>query len=195
MTRAALLVVDVQVDFCPGGALPVPDGDSIIPTLNRVISAFTSARLPVVFTRDWHPADHCSFRARGGAWPPHCVQGTAGAELHSQLLQPPRSILISKGDRPDKEAYSGFQDTDLALKLRSLGVNEVFVGGLATEYCVRATIEDALREGFAAHVILDCVKGLEHHKGDVAAALAEVRQAGASTVTSSEVVSLVGAQQ
>lgn len=188
-------MVDLQNDFCPGGALAVPGGDKIIPGLNKVISAFDVAELPVFFTRDWHPANHCSFRAQGGLWPPHCVQGTRGAEIHSGILRPSGSVLISKGDNPDKEAYSGFQGTDLARRLGGLGVTDVFVGGLATEYCVRTTTEDALREGFAAHVITDCVRGLEVHKGDSAAALGEMEDAGASTIKSSEVVALVGAQQ
>ncbi|HKT22109.1 MAG TPA: nicotinamidase [Nitrososphaerales archaeon] len=195
MPSDALLVVDVQVDFCPGGALAVPKGDSIIPGLNRVISAFAGARLPIFFTRDWHPANHCSFKARGGIWPPHCVQGTAGAEVHGGLLMPKGSVLISKGDDPDEEAYSGFQGTDLAARLRELGVKDVYIGGLTIEYCVRTTAEDALREGFAAHVILDCVRGLEIHRGDSTAAIQEVKEAGASTIGASEVTAMVGAQQ
>ena len=185
------MVVDVQNDFCPGGTLPVPGGDSIIPGLNRVISAFDRGRFPVFFTRDWHPADHCSFKAQGGIWPPHCVQGTPGAEFHKGLRRPPGSGVISKGDRPDREAYSGFQGTDLAEKLRRLEVDTVFVGGLAVEYCVRTTTEDALRKGLAALVILDCTKGLEIHAGDTAAALAEMEKAGASMLKSLEAISMV----
>lgn len=195
MPKAALLVVDVQNDFCPGGALAVPSGDSIIPNLNRVIAAFASAMLPIFFTRDWHPANHCSFRAQGGMWPPHCVQRTHGAEIHKGVQQPPGCALINKGDDPDKEAYSGFEGTDLAERLGRLGVTEVYIGGLAIEYCVRTTAEDALRQGFGARVILDCVKGLEIHRGDSAAALKEVEEAGASILDSSEILALVGAQQ
>jgi nicotinamidase/pyrazinamidase len=194
--KAALLVVDVQNDFLPGGALPVPEGDSIIPPLNEVISAFTSAGLPIFFTRDWHPPNHCSFRDRGGVWPPHCVQGTRGAELSQRIHRPAGSVVISKGDRPDEEAFSGFQGTDLAARLRSLGVREVCVGGLATEYCVKTTTEDALREGFAVGVMLDCVKGLEVHPGDSAAAIYAMKTAGAVAVQSLELVpKLVGTQQ
>ncbi|MDG6910396.1 MAG: isochorismatase family protein, partial [Nitrososphaerota archaeon] len=177
-----------RLHFCPGGVLAVPEGDSIVPGLNKVISVFSGAGLPIFFTRDWHPADHCSFRAQGGPWPPHCVQGTPGAEIHSGIQRPAGSTLISKGDSSDKEAYSGFQGTDLAERLERLGVTDVFVGGLTIEYCVRTTAEDALREGFAAHVIIDCVRGLEIHKGDSAAAMSEMREAGASVVKSSEVV-------
>jgi nicotinamidase/pyrazinamidase len=196
LAKAALLVVDVQNDFCPGGALAVPEGDSIVPKLNTVISAFEKAGLPVFFTRDWHPANHCSFREQGGVWPPHCVQGTKGAEIHGGLEQPPASVVISKGDRPDREAYSGFQGTDLAERLRRLGVDQVFVGGLTTEYCVRTTTEDALREGLAVRVVLDCVKGLEIHRGDSAAAIAEMKKAGASFTEASKVEGqLVGTQQ
>jgi nicotinamidase/pyrazinamidase len=187
LAKAALLVVDVQNDFCPGGALAVPEGDSIVPKLNTVISAFEKAGLPVFFTRDWHPANHCSFREQGGVWPRHCVQGTKGAEIHGGLKQPPASVVISKGDRPDREAYSGFQGTDLAERLRRLGVDQVFVGGLTTEYCVRTTTEDALREGLAVRVVLACVKGLEIHRGDSAAAIAEMKKAGASFTEASKV--------
>jgi nicotinamidase/pyrazinamidase len=195
MPKAALLVVDMQNDFCPGGSLAVPKGDSIIPNLNKVISAFEKANLPIFFTRDWHPVNHCSFKTQGGIWPPHCVQGTAGAEIHRALLRPGGSVLISKGDHPDKEAYSGFQGTDLAQSLKRLGVTDVFVGGLTTEYCVRTTIEDALRAGFRTHVILDCVKGLEMQKGDSARAVDEMKRAGASTISSSEAIAVFGAQQ
>ena len=195
MPKAALLVVDVQNDFCPGGTLAVPSGDSIIPGLNRVISAFTGARLPIFFTRAWHPANHCSFKAQGGTWPPHCVQGTHGAEIHGGVQQPSGSVLISKGEDPGKEAYSGFQGTDLTDRLRKLGVKEVFIGGLTIEFCVKTTAEDALSRGFAVHVISDCVKGLEAHKGDSAAAVGEMVRAGASTVKGADVAELFGAQQ
>lgn len=196
MSEAALLVVDVQNDFLPGGALPVPQGDSIISGLNEVISAFAEAGLAVFFTRDWHPANHCSFEAQGGVWPPHCVQGSKGAELSQRLDRPAGSVIINKGDQQDKDAYSGFQGTDLAVRLGERGVREIYVGGLATEYCVKTTTEDALREGFVASVILDCVRGLEVHPGDSAAAIAEMRKAGAGAVRSRELVAkLVGTQQ
>ncbi|MDG6991179.1 MAG: isochorismatase family protein [Nitrososphaerota archaeon] len=195
MAKAALLVVDVQNDFFPGGALPVPHADAMIPDLDRVISAFADAGLPVFFTRDWHPVNHCSFKALGGPWPPHCVQGTPGAEIHKSIPMPAGSQLVSKGDDPDRDAYSGFQGTDLADRLGKLGVTDVYIGGLAVEYCVRTTTKDALLDGFAAHVIVDCVGGLEVRKGDSAAALREMEDSGASTVTSSEVIALVGAQQ
>lgn len=196
MAKAALLVVDVQNDFCPGGAMAVSEGDSIIPKLNTVIAAFAKAGSPVFFTRDWHPANHCSFKAQGGVWPPHCVQGTPGAELHKQLTVPTGSTVISKGDRPDKEAYSGFQGTDLAERLRGLGVTEVYVGGLTTEYCVKTTTEDALHLGFVARVITDCIMGLEEHKGDSEGSLEEMKRAGASvTDAASAVASISGAQQ
>jgi nicotinamidase/pyrazinamidase len=191
MGKAALLVVDVQNDFCPGGALAVPKGDSIIPGLNAVTRAFAKANLPLFFTRDWHPANHCSFKAQGGMWPPHCIQGTRGAEFHRALERPRGSVVISKGDKPDEEAYSGFQGTDLAARLRKLGVGEVFVGGLTTEYCVRTTVEDALKEGLRTRVITDCSMGLEEHKGDGAKAIAEMKKAGATTTTASDTISEV----
>ena len=196
MPRAALLVVDVQNDFCPGGALPVPGGDSVIPGLNMATSAFVRAGLPVFFTRDWHPPNHCSFKAQGGTWPPHCVQGTTGAAFHPSLDIPPGSTVISKGDRKDAEAYSGFQGTDLAARLRRLGVTSVYVGGLTAEYCVRTTTEDALREGLRVAVLSDCIKGLEIHPGDTSAAIEEMKRAGASLTTSRAVIKvIVGTQQ
>lgn len=196
MDRPALLVVDVQNDFCPGGALPVPEGGSILPQLNRVVEAFRAAGQPIFFTRDWHPSNHCSFKAQGGPWPPHCVQRTKGAEFHPGLVRPQGSTVISKGGAPEVEAYSGFAGTDLAARLRKLGTDTVYVGGLTIEHCVRTTTEDALRNGFHAVVVSDCVKGLDVHKGDSAAALAEMRKAGAAFTSSSELVAkIVGTQQ
>ena len=196
MPKAALLVVDVQNDFCPGGALPVPDGDSVIPSLNRATSAFGRAGLPIFFTRDWHPPNHCSFMAYGGIWPTHCVQGTTGAAFHPSLVLLRGSAVISKGDRQDAEAYSGFQGTDLATRLKKLGVKTVYLGGLAVEYCVRTTAEDALKEGFRVAVLSDCIKGLEIHHGDSSAAIEEMKRAGATVMTSQAAVkTIVGTQQ
>jgi nicotinamidase/pyrazinamidase len=180
------LVVDVQRDFCPGGALAVRDGDRVVPGLNLVIGAFIRYGLPVFFTRDWHPPDHMSFRAQEGPWPPHCVQGTKGAEFHPGLLIPHGASVISKGDDPAEEAYSGFQGTDLAILLRGSGVKEVIIGGLATDYCVKETTLDALREGFGVEVLVDCVRPVDTHPGDGERAIAEMSEAGATLTTSSE---------
>ncbi|HUI23004.1 MAG TPA: nicotinamidase [Nitrososphaerales archaeon] len=195
-TRPALLVVDVQRDFCPGGALAVKSGDEVIPGLNLVIEAFERRRLPIFFTRDWHPVDHLSFRGRGGIWPPHCVQGTLGAELHPNLRIPATATIISKGTSRDAEVYSGFQGTDLEERLRGLGVDEIFLGGLATDYCVRESTLDALKAGFSVTVIEDCIRPVNAKPGDGDRALADMRRAGARSAKSSEVVKqLAGTRQ
>jgi nicotinamidase/pyrazinamidase len=172
----ALLIVDPQVDFCPGGALPVPGGDAIFPAVNRA-----SHKLPlVVASRDWHPANHVSFQARGGPWPVHCVAGTPGAEFHASLDTAPIQHVFSKGSDPDRESYSAFDGTDLAGWLREHGVHRVAVAGLATDYCVRASVLDAVREGFQVTVLEDAIGAVDVSPGDGERALAEMRQAGAT---------------
>lgn len=193
--RVALVVVDVQVDFCPGGTLPVRGGDEVVPNLNRVVASFEKAHLPVFFTRDWHPPNHVSFRDRGGPWPSHCVQGTRGAEFHPGLRLPHDAAVISKGDRPSKEAYSGFQGTDLGARLKKLGVDEILVGGLATDYCVKETALDARRAGFNVTVLEDCVRAVEAKQGDGERALEEMQKAGASLTKSSAAVRLLASTQ
>jgi len=184
--KAALLVVDVQRDFCPGGALAVAGGDTIVPPLNGLISTFRKSRFPVVFTRDWHPRDHCSFREQGGVWPSHCVARTRGARFHPKLDVPRGAMIVSKAARKDLEAYSGFQGTDLEEQLKHLGVTEIFVGGLATDYCVKQTALDALEAGFDVYVMTDCIKGVNVKKGDSAKALKLIVKRGA-TLTDSAV--------
>ena len=179
----ALVIVDVQNDFLPGGQLPVPEGDAVIPPLNAWIRAFRAADLPIVATRDWHPADHCSFQARGGPWPPHCVAGTPGAEFAPGLRLPEDVIVISKATSPDRDAYSGFEGTDLAERLRELGVKRLFVGGLATDYCVLNTVLDALKEGFETLVITDAIRAVNVNPDDGDKALERMRNAGARFVT------------
>ncbi len=185
--RQALIIVDFQNDFCPGGSLGVADGDQIIPIVNSLLPKFRT----VVYTRDWHPADHISFAAepqyRDGSWPAHCVAGTPGAAFHPDLLIVPTALIVSKATDPAKEAYSGFQASALADDLRQLGVDTVFVCGLATDYCVKATALDALREGFAVFVITDAVKGVDVPPGSAAAALAGMRQSGVRLITATEV--------
>jgi nicotinamidase/pyrazinamidase len=188
MPKAALVVVDVQRDFCPGGSLPVANGDSIVPALNEVVATFAKSQLPVVFTRDWHPGDHCSFTAQGGTWPSHCVARTLGARFHPKLRVPRSAIIISKATLKNREAYSGFQGTDLRKRLRSLGVTEICVGGLATDYCVKQTALDALRAGFGVEVMKDCVKGVDVRKGDSARALRLVAKRGAKLTASTAVI-------
>lgn len=154
----ALIVVDMQRDFMPGGALPVPEGGEIIPVVNECIKKFQGRGALIVATRDWHPENHISFRERGGPWPKHCVQNTPGAEFVVEL--PEDAVIISKATEPDKEAYSGFEGTDLAEILRKNGVKRVYVCGVATEYCVRATALDAVKLGFETFLIKDAVKGI-----------------------------------
>jgi epoxyqueuosine reductase len=179
----ALVVVDVQRDFCPGGALAVPGGDAVVPACNRHRARFRTAGAPVVFTRDWHPPVTRHFAAHGGAWPPHCVQGSPGAAFHPDLEVGPDAIVVSKGMDPGTDAYSGFEATDatgrpLAEVLAARGVRRVFVAGLATDYCVRATALDARRLGFEVVLLADAVRAVDLVPGDGARALAEMRAAG-----------------
>lgn len=187
-----LIVVDVQRDFCPGGALAVPHGDVVVPVLNRLIPCFSR----VVFTRDWHPAGHVSFAAEpafeDGSWPPHGVQGTEGAAFHPDLDVPAGAVVVSKGTERDTEAYSAFSGSatfsgpGLAEKLMPCG--RVFVGGLAAEYCVKSTVLDAIAAGFAVVVIEDAVRGIDSPPGSCEAAFEEMRRAGARTVRAEELV-------
>lgn len=178
----ALIIVDVQNDFCPGGALAVPEGDKVIPTINSLIGRFDK----VFTTQDWHPADHVSFKSQGGTWPPHCVAGTPGAELHRDL-KASDAIHILKGTDSDKEAYSGFHRTDLASRLRKSGITRIFVGGLATDYCVKNTVLDGRKGGFETVVISDAVRGVNVNPHDSENAIAEMRDAGAEIVESKEI--------
>jgi nicotinamidase/pyrazinamidase len=167
----------------------------VVPGLDRVIEAFERQSLPIFFTRDWHPADHISFRSRGGIWPPHCVQGTPGAEFHPGLRIPAAAVIISKGSSRDAEAYSGFQGTDLEERLKSLGVDEIFLGGLTTDYCVKESTLDARKVGFSVTVIEDCIRAVDAAPGDGDRALAGMRRAGAKLATSFEVVKQMASTQ
>jgi len=175
----ALVAVDVQVDFLPGGALPVPAGDEVVPALNRHLARFLAAGLPIVLTRDWHPAAHVSFRAQGGPWPPHCVQGTPGAAFAPGLAVPAGAHLVSKASTVELDAYSAFGGTGLDAWLEARGAHRLFVGGLATDYCVRETVRDALRLGFAVVLLLDAVRAVDVAPGDGERAVAEMLGLGA----------------
>jgi nicotinamidase/pyrazinamidase len=175
----ALLVVDVQYDFLPGGSLGIAGADAVIAPLNAWIERFRAAGLPILATRDWHPADHCSFVAQGGIWPPHCVAGTPGARFHADLALPEDSVVVSKATRQDAEAYSAFAGTDLAGHLRRLAVKRLFIGGLATDYCVLNTVQDGLRLGYAPMVLVACVRAVNVRPGDGERALAAMFAAGA----------------
>ena len=175
MSRA-LIIVDFQNDFTPGGALAVADGDRIAGRIDAL--ARSSEFDLVVATRDWHPPDHRSFAAQGGPWPVHCVAGTQGAELHPDLDRTKIDIVVDKGQTVDTDGYSGFEGTDLEALLRERGITQVTVAGLATDYCVKNTALDALRAGFQVTVDSSAARGVEVEPGDSERALAEVRAAG-----------------
>jgi nicotinamidase/pyrazinamidase len=185
--RDALVVVDVQNDFCPGGTLGVPEGDRVVPLLNRYIARFREAGAPVFLTRDWHPPKTRHFQAYGGLWPPHCVQGTPGALFHPGLEVPPDAVIVSKGMDPDRDAYSAFQAEDdtgrlLPAALRARGVRRLYLGGLATDYCVKESTLDAAREGYEVVVLADAVRAVDLAPGDGERALNAMRAAGARFV-------------
>ena len=180
LADAALILVDVQNDFCPGGALAVPEGDKVVPTLNREAERFGKAGRPVIASRDWHPPETTHFKT----WPPHCVQDQPGAQFHPELRLPSGTVVVSKGTGATEDAYSAFQGRDEAGRplvdiLRQRGVRRLVVGGLATDYCVRATVLDALRQGFQVTVLENGVRGVDMQPGDSARALSDMREAGA----------------
>jgi nicotinamidase/pyrazinamidase len=179
-TGDALLVSDVQNDFLPGGSLAVARGDEVIPCLNRWLAEFAAAGLPIFVTRDWHPPDHCSFHAQGGPWPPHCVAGTEGARFSPALALPATAAVVSKATTREREAYSAFEGTDLDQRLRAAGVRRVFVGGLATDYCVLGTVRDAIARGYQAVVLPDAVRAVDVTPGDGGRALEEMGRLGAA---------------
>jgi nicotinamidase/pyrazinamidase len=191
----ALLVVDFQNDFTPGGALPVDEGDTIAAPINELLDSFDL----VVATRDWHPPDHGSFvgvevdpaKWEGtdppSIWPVHCVQGTNGAELHPDLDTSKIDVLLDKGQDPNSQGYSGFHDSGLAELLAERGVDRVFVAGLTTEYCVKNTVLDALNLGLDVTVVEDAIRPVEVNPGDAERALAEMRQAGAAFARAADV--------
>jgi len=179
---SALIIVDVQNDFCSGGMLPVPRGDEVIPILNKYIEIFNFKKLPIYATRDWHPENHISFKTRGGPWPPHCIQNTWGAQFHPNLNIPPQTIIISKATEPDREAYSGFEGTNLKDSLKIRGVKRVFIGGLATDYCVKETVMDALKIGFETILLEDASRGVDVNIGDSEKAVNEMVLSGAIAI-------------
>ena len=185
----ALLIADVQNDFLPGGSLAVVGAETIIPILNGYIDFFTSLSLPVFAGRDWHPVHHCSFFDRGGPWPVHCVAGTPGAEFSSLLKLPQQLFVISKATREEKEAYSAFEGTNLANLLKQHGVERLFVGGLATDYCVLHTVQDALKHGFAVILLVDAVAAVNVTAGDGDRAIDVMLAAGAVALHLSEIIS------
>jgi nicotinamidase/pyrazinamidase len=187
--QAALVVVDVQRDFCPGGALPARDGDRIVPAVNRHIAEACDLGMIVYASRDWHPSVTQHFRTYGGEWPPHCVEGTEGAQFHPALALPADAIVISKGDDPERPGYSAFDGRTpdgkpFVMDLRDRGIERLYIGGLTTEYCVKLTVLDARREGLHVSVLLDAIAGINQHPGDADRALIEMSGAGAQLTRS-----------
>jgi nicotinamidase-related amidase len=185
--RSALIIVDVQKDFTPGGALAVPDGDKIIPVINKYIGEFKRVGGKVFATRDWHPENHISFKERGGPWPPHCIQNTEGAQFHPDLKLPEDIEVVSKAYEPDKDAYSGFEGTDLEERLRRYGIEKVFICGLATDYCVKNTVLDAISRGFETFLLTDAIKGIDANPGDSEGAIEEMKQRGAKLMSFNDI--------
>jgi nicotinamidase/pyrazinamidase len=184
--KQALIVVDVQNDFCPGGTLAVAHGDEVVAPLNKLIAEFLERDAPVFKSRDWHPAKTKHFADYGGTWPVHCVQGTKGAEFHPALTDDTRVHIVSKG-LGDEDSYSAFDGTDLASQLRDLGVEEVLVGGLATDYCVKNTVLDALKQGFAVKALTSAMRPVDLQPGDGDRAIEEMRAAGAEIEEQQEI--------
>lgn len=184
----ALVIVDVQNDFCPGGSLAVATGDEVARTMTRAAAAFSQLGARVYATQDWHPAGHSSFIESGGPWPPHCVQGSHGAELHPELELPEGYEIIKKGSDPAVDAYSGFLDSDLEERLKTAGITRVFVGGLATDYCVLNTVLDARRFGFEAYLLSDAMGAVDVEPGDGEKAIEQMLGAGAKRITVADVV-------
>jgi nicotinamidase/pyrazinamidase len=180
----ALLVVDMQNDFCPGGSLAVAGGHDVVPVINRWIQRAEEASVPVFYSRDWHPGNHISFKDRGGPWPPHCVQSTRGAEFHPALLLAQTAIVISKADTPDKDAYSAFDSTALADLLQSGGVRRLWVCGLALDYCVVESALDGRRLGFEVHVLADATRAVNAKPGDGERAIDRLKAAGIAVESS-----------
>jgi nicotinamidase/pyrazinamidase len=187
MTKAALLLVDVQEDFCPGGALAAPGGNRIIPALNRHLVDARERDMPVYASRDWHPEVTAHFKEYGGEWPPHCIQGSAGARFHGDLRLPADAVVISKGDDAAKPGYSAFDGhtsdgKTLLHDLRDRHVTTLYVGGIATDYCVKATALDATQAGLDVRILRDGITGIDVRPGDAERALEEMSRAGARIV-------------
>jgi nicotinamidase/pyrazinamidase len=186
--KKALLIVDVQNDFCPSGALGVPEGDKIVPVINKYINIFRKKKLPIFLTRDWHPVKTKHFKDFGGIWPVHCIQNTRGAAFHPKLKIPPNAILLYKGMDPGKDCYSSFhaedeRGIDLAKLLKMLGIKELYIAGLATDYCVRFSTRDALKHGFKVKILIDAIKGVNLKPDDSEKAIKAMVKKGAKKIT------------
>jgi nicotinamidase/pyrazinamidase len=185
--KKALLAVDIQNDFCPGGALGIAAGDKIIPFVDKYIKIFSQNKLPVFISRDWHPAKTTHFKKFGGVWPRHCIQNTRGAGFHPKLKIPPEAIIISKGMNPEEDSYSAFQARDtngqsLRDLLKNFGIEEIYIAGLATDYCVKYSAIDALKSGFRVKVLKDAIAGVNLKPADSKEALAQMKTMGAKEI-------------
>lgn len=190
--RSALLLIDVQNDFCPGGSLAVDQGDLVVPVLNAYSERFQALHMPIYASRDWHPRVTVHFKEFGGLWPPHCIQGTPGAEFHPDLHLPDPQNIVTAGDSPEDEGYSAFEGhlpdgASFADRLATDGITHLYMGGIATDYCVRASALDARKAGLQVTLLIDAVRGVELRAGDSERALQEMRDAGIDTVTVSTI--------
>jgi nicotinamidase/pyrazinamidase len=188
--RAALLVIDVQNDFCEGGALAVPNASVAIEAANRYLAQAEYEGLAIYASRDWHPPTTRHFKDYGGEWPVHCVQGTWGARFHDALDLPANAVIVTKGEHVDRPGYSAFEGQTpdgrlLLADLKSRGIDDLYVAGLATDYCVKASVLDALEAGLRVTVLEDAIAGVDVNQGDSARALNEMRDSGAAVVTGS----------
>ena len=186
--KKALLIVDMQNDFCPGGALGIRDGNKIIPAINKYIKIFSEKKLPIFSSRDWHPKKTTHFKEFGGIWPRHCIQNSKGAEFHPKLELPKEAILLYKGMDPEKESYSVFQAQDqngmsFLNLLKILGVEEIYIGGLAADYCVKFSAIDALKERFKVKLLVDAIKGVNLKPEDSESAIREMVGSGVKKIT------------
>jgi nicotinamidase/pyrazinamidase len=189
LTHSALILVDIQNDFCPGGALAVNKGDEVVEVVNNLMPMFSL----VVATQDWHPPDHISFKAQGGIWPPHCVQNSFGAQLHAGLREKAIDIHFRKAFKADNDSYSGFDGVDANGRslndiLKARKISKVYVTGLATDYCVKETAMDALKNGFEVYLVTDAVRAVDVNPGDGDKALKELEKSGATLISSEELI-------
>lgn len=186
--KTALIIVNVQQDFCPGGAMAVQEGDHVVDPVNQLVRYFEAMGLPIYFTREWHPVNHCSFEAQGGPWPPHCVAGSAGAQFHAALQVPADAAILCLATRPEADACSGFEGTDLELRLKRQGVKAVVVAGLATDHAVKKTALDAHRLGFAVTVAIDAVRAVNAKPDDGRCAIKHMQIRGIDFADTDDIV-------
>jgi nicotinamidase/pyrazinamidase len=184
----ALLVTDVQNDFLPGGKLAVPRGDRVISPINRLIALFMKNMLPIFATRDWHPKNHCSFKEQGGPWPSHCIAGTNGAKFSTRLQLPDAVKIVSKATRPEAEAYSSFEGTDLFCRLKNARIKRIFIVGLATDYCVHDSAKDAAQLGLNPVVLTDAIASISQDEETINRALSDIEGAGAQLARTNDIV-------